>query len=92
VGAKHFEPRDGKLKSVVASEKSLGAWGGAWGNSWGASCGRGLFVTLQGAAQDKYGEIIEACDLARHVMTYWRVALQNGRMQQTGTTNGIQDG
>lgn len=71
VGAKHFEPRDGRLKSVSSSGKG-DVWGRAWGNAWGNSWKTWLEVRLSGKAAKKYGSVIKLQDLAREVMEFWR--------------------
>ena len=71
VGAKHFQPRPGRLKSVSSS--GIGdVWGRAWGDAWGDSWKSWLEVHLSGEGAEKYGSVIKLQDLAREVMEFWR--------------------
>jgi len=75
VGAKHFELSSAKHQSVLGSKRS-DVWGGSWAEGvWGKGVWASwLVVTLNGDAQEMYGDTIKVDDLARHVMDYWRTA------------------
>jgi hypothetical protein len=76
VGAKHFEGRDKRMKSVASAVRQ-GAWAadtwrpGTWREgSWASS----LVVTLTGSAQAVFGDEITMSQFADHVMQYFETA------------------
>ena len=75
VGAKHFQPTNKKHESVKNSELTGGAWGkgfwkkGLWARGvWGEK----MLIYLEGNAAIEYGDSIQAFELAKEAMEFWR--------------------
>jgi len=79
IGAKHFEPTRTNLKSVDSSGKggvwADGTWApGVWADGVWATW---LEVKLENDAADEFGVIIKVIDLAKVVMDYWSIEINN---------------
>jgi hypothetical protein len=67
-GFKHFEASAKRHTSVSRTERHLGGFSREFSRQFDIS---ELTIHLQGAAADKFGESVDALDLAQSVMGYW---------------------
>lgn len=70
-GIKHFRTEAKHHNSVSGAQKKGGVFGDVYGNVYGSVYGRGIFIQLEGKAQEQFGNEIDAVELARHILEYW---------------------
>ncbi|MEM9098285.1 MAG: hypothetical protein AAGC79_07145 [Pseudomonadota bacterium] len=76
VGAKQFEPKDERHRSVLGSH-STDAWGGAWGISWSNVWGSRMIIKLAGEVAETFGSAIDCLELATHAFEFWKQQFEN---------------